>query len=67
MFERAGSELVFDVVEETKLLLLSGEPFDEPIVGYGPFVMNSEVEIRAAIEDYRAGKMGHIAVSALAD
>jgi redox-sensitive bicupin YhaK (pirin superfamily) len=67
VFERAGSELVFDVVEETKLLLLSGQPFDEPIVGYGPFVMNSEVEIRSAIEDYRGGKMGHIAVSALAD
>ena len=67
VFERAGSELVCDVVEETKLLLLSGQPFDEPIVGYGPFVMNSEVEIRAAIEDYRGGKMGHIAVSALAD
>ena len=61
VFERAGSELVFDVVEETKLLLLSGEPFDEPIVGYGPFVMNSEAEIRTAIEDYRSGKMGHIA------
>ena len=67
VFERAGSELVFDVIEETKLLLLSGEPFDEPIVGYGPFVMNSEAEIRAAIEDYRNGRMGHIAVPATAD
>ena len=64
VFERAGSELVFDVIEETKLLLLSGEPFDEPIVGYGPFVMNSEAEIRTAIEDYRSGKMGHISVPA---
>jgi len=64
VFERAGSELVFDVIEETKVLLLSGKPLDEPIIGYGPFVMNSEAEIRTAIEDYRSGKMGHISVPA---
>ena len=67
VFERAGSRLEFEVQDETRLLLLSGEPLDEPIVGYGPFVMNSEVEIHTAIEDYRGGKMGHIAVSAIAD
>ena len=64
VFERAGSELVFDVVEDAKVLLLSGAPFDEAIVGYGPFVMNSEAEIRTAIEDYRSGRMGHISVAA---
>jgi len=61
VFDRTGSALEFDVLEDTKLLLLSGTPFDEPIVGYGPFIMNSEAEIRIAIEDYRSGKMGHIA------
>jgi quercetin 2,3-dioxygenase len=61
VFERAGSMLGCEALEDTKLLLLSGEPIDEPIVGYGPFVMNSEAEIRTAIEDYRSGKMGHVA------
>jgi redox-sensitive bicupin YhaK (pirin superfamily) len=41
-------------------LLLSGVPLGEPIVQYGPFVMNTEAEIRQAIADYRAGKMGQI-------
>ena len=64
VFERAGSTLELAVLEDTKLLLLSGEPFDEPIVGYGPFVMNSEAEIRQAMLDYQSGKMGHIAAPA---
>ena len=40
--------------------LLGIEPIDEPVVGYGPFVMNTEREIRQAIEDYRHGRMGHL-------
>ena len=44
----------------TTALLLCGEPIDEPIVGYGPFVMNSPQEIRQAIADYQSGKMGHL-------
>lgn len=67
VFERAGTDLGFDVLEDTTLLLLNGQPIDEPIVGYGPFVMNSEAEIRTAIEDHRSGKMGRIAVSGTAD
>lgn len=42
------------------LLVLSGEPIDEPIVGYGPFVMNSEAEIRQAVEDYNSGRFGQM-------
>jgi redox-sensitive bicupin YhaK (pirin superfamily) len=41
-------------------VVLSGEPIDEPVVGYGPFVMNSPDEIRQAITDYQAGRMGHL-------
>lgn len=46
--------------EEAKLLVLGGEPFDEPIVGHGPFVMNSRAEIQKAFEDYQLGKMGEL-------
>jgi hypothetical protein len=40
------------------VLWLSGEPINEPIVGYGPFVMNSPDEIAKAIEDFNAGRFG---------
>jgi redox-sensitive bicupin YhaK (pirin superfamily) len=39
---------------------MSGEPIPEPVVGYGPFVMNTEAEIRRAMLDYQSGKMGHL-------
>lgn len=42
------------------LLLLGGEPIEGRVVGYGPFVMNSEDEIRQAIADYQSGRMGHL-------
>ncbi len=45
---------------EVKILLLSGVPIDEPIVGYGPFVMNSADEIRQAINDFNRGRFGAI-------
>ena len=44
-----------------KLLVLSGEPIGEPIAAHGPFVMNTREEIRAAIDDYNAGRMGTLA------
>jgi quercetin 2,3-dioxygenase len=40
---------------------LSGEPIDEPIVGYGPFVMNSQQEITQALADFNSGRFGQIA------
>jgi redox-sensitive bicupin YhaK (pirin superfamily) len=67
VLERAGTEAAFEAIEDTTLLLLSGRPLGEPIVGYGPFVMNSEAEIKQAMLDYQNGKMGHIAVSATAN
>ena len=46
---------------DTRLLVLTGEPIEEPIVGYGPFVMNSEAEIRQAIDDFNSGRFGQMA------
>jgi redox-sensitive bicupin YhaK (pirin superfamily) len=47
-----------------RLLLLGGVPLREPIARYGPFVMNTEQEIHQAFQDYRAGKLGHVARTA---
>jgi hypothetical protein len=55
----AGIELKAD--GDSMLLVMTGEPIDEPVVGYGPFVMNSEEEIREAIADLNAGKFGILA------
>ncbi|MBN8715289.1 MAG: pirin family protein [Xanthomonadales bacterium] len=43
-----------------RALLLAGKPLNEPVVRYGPFVMNSEAELRQAFEDYHSGRMGEI-------
>lgn len=60
VFDRAGSRLSIAAEEDATVLLLAGEPIDEPVVSYGPFVMNTEEEIRQAIDDYRSGRMGRI-------
>jgi redox-sensitive bicupin YhaK (pirin superfamily) len=60
VLEREGDQLTFEALQDSALLLLNGLPLNEPIVGYGPFVMNSESEIRQAMNDYRAGRMGHL-------
>ena len=57
---REGSQLIFDVTEDSTLLLLSGAPLNEPIVGHGPFVMNSREEIAQAITDFNNGHFGQI-------
>ena len=46
--------------DDLDLLLLAGVPLNEPVVRYGPFVMNTEAEIYSAVEDYRSGRMGEI-------
>jgi redox-sensitive bicupin YhaK (pirin superfamily) len=43
---------------QSMLLVMTGEPIDEPVVGYGPFVMNSEAEIRQAVDDFNSGRFG---------
>jgi redox-sensitive bicupin YhaK (pirin superfamily) len=60
VLDRAGNEVHIDAGADTKLLLLSGVPIPEPIVGYGPFVMNSRQEIETAMGDFQRGKFGRM-------
>jgi hypothetical protein len=58
---RNGSQVAVVVHEDSRLLVMAGEPIDEPIARYGHFVMNTKTELVQAVNDYQAGKMGHLA------
>ncbi|MCT8608753.1 pirin family protein [Glaesserella parasuis] len=59
-FERGGADVQIETNNDAKLLILTGEPLNEPVVGYGPFVMNSREEIIQAMRDVQSGKFGRI-------
>lgn len=60
VFDHIPDEVSIKAREAGSLLLLSGQPLNEPITTYGPFVMNSEEEIREAFRDYAGGKFGSL-------
>ncbi|KQX86444.1 pirin family protein [Variovorax sp. Root473] len=60
LLDRAGDALTLDANNDAVVLLLSGEPIDEPIVGHGPFVMNTRDEIVQAMQDFGSGKFGQM-------
>jgi redox-sensitive bicupin YhaK (pirin superfamily) len=60
LFENDGPELQLSATEDTHLLVLAGEPLGEPIVQYGPFVMNTPQEIERAFVDFQSGKFGRV-------
>jgi redox-sensitive bicupin YhaK (pirin superfamily) len=55
-----GDAVTLEAKAESQLLILSGEPIREPVASYGPFVMNTQEELKQAVADYRAGRMGHL-------
>lgn len=60
LFERDGEHITVTAVDDSVLLVMSGEPLNEPIAQYGPFLMNTQEEIVQAIHDYQSGKFGHL-------
>lgn len=60
LFDRRGDSVQLEADSDALVLLLAGDALDEPIVGYGPFVMNSDSEIQQAIDDFREGRFGQL-------
>ena len=59
IFARDGDGITVKAKTDAKLLVMDGEPFDEPVVGHGPLVMNSRAEIQLAFEEYQRGRMAN--------
>ena len=60
LFGHDGEEISIEALKDSIVLILSGEPINEPIASYGPFVMNTEAEIKIAYDDFYNGKFGYL-------
>jgi hypothetical protein len=60
LFKHEGEKIKIEAIKDSIVLILSGEPIDEPIASYGPFLMNNETEIQEAFDDYYSGKFGYL-------
>jgi redox-sensitive bicupin YhaK (pirin superfamily) len=63
LLDRNGSDASVVAAAAATLFVMHGEPIDEPVAGYGPFVMNTTAEIRQAIADYREGRLAAVPVT----
>ncbi|QCP53069.1 pirin family protein [Trinickia violacea] len=63
LLEQDGTDVQLDAISDATVLVISGEPIDEPVAAYGPFVMNTEQEIREAVEDFNSGRFGSLAAT----
>lgn len=57
-FKKDGEGIALTALANTRILFLSGEPLNEEVVSYGPFVMNTQTQMLEAMRDYQRGKMG---------
>jgi quercetin 2,3-dioxygenase len=60
LFANEGEDIRIEALADSQLLLLNGQPIDEPVVQYGPFVMNTQDEIRQAVVDFNNGRFGYL-------
>lgn len=60
VFKNTEGEILIEATADAKLLLMAGDPLNEPLVTHGPFVMNTQTEILEAMRDYQEGKMGFL-------
>ena len=60
VFNTDGNAIKFSSNKKSKFIILSGEPINEKVAQYGPYVMNNQTELLEAMRDYQQGKMGYL-------
>jgi redox-sensitive bicupin YhaK (pirin superfamily) len=60
VLDRAGDEVEIEALSDATVFVMNGAPIDEPVTGYGPFVMNTPAEIQQAFRDFHAGRLGKV-------